>query len=276
MAYPIAKRFIAGETLHDAIERAKTSNSRGMSSIINNLGEHTVLRPEVEQMCREYALVLQRMEEEKIRGSISIKPSQIGLAIDYESARGNLRSILSAAEAHRTFIWLDMEGSDYTQRTIDLYDWLNAQCSESGLAIQANLKRTRDDLKHILSEGGVVRLCKGAYQESPEIAWKSKSDVERSFEDLMALLFAKGKRFAIATHDQKLIDKAVELTKSSAAKVEFQMLMGIRDDLKPELVNQGFSLSEYIPYGKTWFPYSIRRLRERKRNILLLVRALIS
>lgn len=276
LAYPLAKRFIAGEGLDDAITRARITNARGMAAIINLLGEHTSVRGDIEQAAREYEVTLRRFRTEGIRGCISIKPSQIGLALNVQFARDNLRSIIESAKGLGTFVWLDMEESTYTQSTIDLYNWLHAQHSASGLAIQANLKRTRDDLKQILSHGGIVRLCKGAYGESPDIAWKSKSDIDRSFRDLTEVLFAEAKRFAIATHDQKLIENTLERLKHSSAEVEFQMLMGIRDDVKPSLVSQGLRLSEYIPYGRTWFPYSIRRLRERKRNILLLFRALFS
>jgi proline dehydrogenase len=276
LAYPVAKRFIAGERLDDAIARARITNARGMAAIINLLGEHTSVRSDIEWAAREYEVILRRVETEGIRGCISIKPSQVGLALDVEFARDNLRPIVESAKSLGAFVWLDMEESTYTQSTIDLYNWLHAKHTDSGLAIQANLKRTRDDLEQILSHGGIVRLCKGAYGESLDIAWKSKSDIDRSFNDLMEILFAEAKRFAIATHDQKLIENALKMLEQTSAEVEFQMLMGIRDDLKPSLVSKDLPLSEYIPYGRTWFSYSIRRLRERKRNILLLFRALFS
>lgn len=276
IAFPIAKRFIAGESLEDAIKCAKFSNSRGLAAIVNLLGEYTDDRLEIERAAQEYETILQRMHDEKIQGSISVKPTQIGLAVDVGLAKDKMKPVISEARLRKVFLWLDMEGSPYTDSTIELYTWLRSNYPDSGVAVQANLKRTPDDLKRIVSMKGIVRLCKGAYAETTQTAWRRKSDIDRSFAELMDYLFTHAERFAVATHDDKLIRKAKDDAKPGGAEFEFQMLMGIRDDMKIELAKEGYRVSEYIPYGKAWLPYSIRRLRERRRNVLLMFRALFS
>lgn len=274
IVYPIAKHWIAGASMVDAIERAKKSNSQGSGAIINLLGEHTEDRIEISHASEEYGRLLRQIKEDKIRGSISVKPSQLGLGVDREFCKQNLNGIIHEAKALGIFVWLDMEGSKYTEQTIDLYLGAHRAYEETGLAVQANLRRTWNDVDRLLSNGGRLRLCKGAYNEPSEIAFKSKKEVDNNFSKLMVRMFEKGRNFAIATHDDKLIDEAVELSQRSHRDFEFQMLIGIREDLKPKLIADGYVLNEYIPYGKSWLPYSIRRIRERKRNILLLLRSL--
>jgi proline dehydrogenase len=169
-----------------------------------------------------------------------------------------------------------MESADHTDETIQLYQNLFARYERLGIALQANLTRTESDLTDLLSMGAKIRLVKGAYRENAEIAFKSKEKVDANYLKLMNILFEKGNEFGIATHDVKMIDQAIALSKRHSRKFEFQMLRGIRDELKPSLVKKGFALSEYIPYGTNWLPYSIRRLKERKRNILLLGSSFVS
>jgi proline dehydrogenase len=212
----------------------------------------------------------------KVNGGISVKPTQIGLSRSKKECLRNFETLIKAATASQTFVWIDMESSDHTNETIEIYQNLFARYERLGLALQANLLRTENDLVDLLSLGGKIRLVKGAYRETAKVAYKSKEDIDRNYQKLMKLLFEKGNEFGIATHDAVMIEQAVLLSKKYERRFEFQMLRGIRDELKPDLIKRGFSLAEYIPYGTNWLPYSIRRLKERKRNILLLGSSFIS
>jgi proline dehydrogenase len=163
-----------------------------------------------------------------------------------------------------------MESSDHTDETLDLYYDLFSRYERLGVAIQANLRRSLDDVKDLIRHGAKIRLVKGAYRENAKISYKIRREVDQNFVEIMELLFKEANEFGIATHDSKLIDNALSLSKKHHKKFEFQFLKGVRDELKPMLVKQGFIVSDYIPYGTNWLPYSIRRLRERKRNIFLL------
>jgi proline dehydrogenase len=171
---------------------------------------------------------------------------------------------------------MDMEGSPYTADTVETYLELRKKFDNVGLAIQAYAKRSEEEVNRILDSNGVIRLCKGAYNESPEIVFKSKDEINQNYSKLMQLMFERGKRFAIATHDEKLIKEAIELSKTHHKDFEFEMLMGIRDKKKIELAEMGYRVSEYIPFGKSWWAYSVRRIREHKSNIFLLARSLVS
>jgi proline dehydrogenase len=194
----------------------------------------------------------------------------VGLSISEKQCIENLDTIIEIALQSQSFVWIDMESSEYTDNTIKIYQNLFEKYERLGVAIQANLKRSQNDLELLLKKGSKIRLVKGAYHESVKNAYKTKHEVDKNYEKLMNTLFEQGNEFAIATHDSKLIEKAIDLSKKYERKFEFQMLKGIRDELKPILTKKGFLVSEYIPYGTNWLPYSIRRLRERKRNILLL------
>lgn len=271
-----AQHWIAGETAAEALARSKEANGRRIAGIINLLGEAVVDQREVLQSVDEYSNLLKQIREQSIDSAISIKPTQLGLSLQRDFYYENLRRLVVEARAARNFVWIDMEGSPYTQDTIDTYLKLSSSYENMGICIQAYLKRSEDDVRTIVSKGGKIRLCKGAYRESPAIAIKSRKEISANYAKLMTILFEKGDSFGIATHDQKLIDEAVELTASFKPRFEFQMLLGVRDTLKGELVARGYRVSEYIPYGRNWLSYSMRRLRERKRNILLLLRSLVS
>lgn len=273
LLFRVAKKWVAGYTADEAISAAVTANSHGMSSIVNYLGEDITDTTSVEQTMSEYLLLMDLMHARKVKGSISVKPTQLGLAIDYEMSLRNFKKLATKVKELDQFLWLDMESIKFTEDTITIYLELLQQYSMIGVAIQAYLRRSASDLLHILECGGKVRLVKGAYHEPAENAFTSNEEVDSNYSKLMRMLFEGNTYFAIATHDSNLIEEAIRLSKD--AKFEFQMLMGIRDDLKSELVTRKFAVSEYIPYGSQWLPYSIRRIRERKRNILLLARSLI-
>ena len=272
----IAKHWIAGETLEDAIARAQQSSAHKVRGIINLLGEEIAAREDAAAAAAEYLETLKTIDAQRIQSCISVKPTQVGLAIDEPLFKDNLGKILSSARSLGNFVWVDMEGSSFTAKTVDSYVEFRKKFDNVGVAIQAYLKRSEEDVNRIIDSGGVIRLCKGAYNESPEIVYKRKNQIDENFSKLMRMMFERSKGFAIATHDEKLIEEATRLSSVHHADFEFEMLMGIRDKKKLELVERGYRVSEYIPFGKSWWAYSVRRIREHKSNIFLLARSLIS
>lgn len=274
--FGVAKQWIAGNTVEDALSAARDSYKNGMSVIINRLGEYHTSKQIIEKTVDEYKMVASSFRKWKVLGGISIKPTQVGMSRSMKECVQNFESLIKSASASQTFVWIDMESADHTDDTIEIYQKLFARYERLGIALQANLFRTEEDLTDLLALGAKVRLVKGAYRESARIAHKSKEGIDRNYQRLMRVLFEKGNEFGIATHDSKMIEGAIALSKKHTRRFEFQMLRGIRDEIKPDLVKNGFSLSEYIPYGTNWLPYSIRRLKERRRNILLLGSSFVS
>jgi proline dehydrogenase len=271
----LVRRWIAGEGIDEAIARAKEESRRGRKTIVNILGEHLEEKAEVEKVKDEYLELIDALAEAGINGAISVKPSQLGTGIDADYCLANLENIAEKAREKGIFLWLDMESSAYTQRTINHYLKLLGEYREVGVALQAYLKRSERDLRELLKAGAKVRLVKGAYKEPPRIRYASNADIKENFKGLMALLFKGGAVFAIATHDKELIDEAKKLSAGRKGIFEFQMLMGIGEGLKEELMKDGYTVAEYIPYGKNWLPYTLRRLRDRKENVLLLLKSVI-
>ncbi len=274
LLYKVAKRWIAGYTLDDAIRAAHDANNRNIRAILNRLGEHTPNRNLIRGYLEEYLRLLERITTERIDGTISVKPSQIGLAADVSLFRANLLKILEKAGEEQRVVWLDMENSPYAEATVQVYRELLPRYKALGMCVQANMKRSETDVKDLLPRRGRIRLVKGAYPENGDVAYKKRSEVDTNYVRLMHLLFEQGDSFAIATHDGKLIAEAKNLSREHKTRFEFQLLKGIRDDLKTSLLSDGYQVSEYIPYGPEWYNYSKRRMRERKRNILLLIRSI--
>lgn len=273
LLFRVAKKWVAGYGAEKAIGAALDSNSRGMSAILNFLGEETVDEKAVEQTASEYMKLMDLMHGQKVRGCVSAKPTQLGLAIGYDLCLQNFRRLASRARELGQFLWIDMESIKFAEDTIAIYLEIYKQYAMTGVAIQSYLRRSASDLLHIIERGGKVRLVKGAYHEPEEHAFTAKDQVDANYLKLMRMLFDGGNFFAVATHDSKMVKEAVRLGENS--EFEFQLLMGIRDELKADLVKKGFAVAEYIPYGSQWLPYSVRRIRERKRNLLLLARSLI-
>ena len=269
-----ARQWIAGENLDDAIARARKANSNGLGTIINFLGEHVRDKEEAEANKNENFRILQAIKDNKINSSLSIKLTQLGLGIDKDLCLSNVEAIVNRAGSDNIFVWIDMESSTYTQDTIDIYLTIFKKNKNAGIAIQSNLLRSESDIRRIASFGGIIRLVKGAYNEKSDIAYSSRSEVTMNFSKIMGFLFYRSSFFAIATHDERLIYEAIEANKAHQRKIEFQMLLGVREELKNELVKKGFTVVDYIPYGRKWLPYSLRRIRERKRNILLIFRSI--
>ena len=268
--FGFAKQWIAGNTIDDALSAAQSSYKNGMGVIINRLGEYHTSKQIIERTIDEYKTIMSSFKKWKVNGGISIKPTQIGLSRNMKECLQNFEILIKSAISSQTFVWIDMESSDHTDETIEIYQNLFSRYERLGMALQANLMRTENDLADLMTMGAKIRLVKGAYRENPKVAYKSKDEIDQNYLKLMGLLFRKANEFGIATHDSAMIENATKLSKKYEKKFEFQMLRGIRDELKPKLVKIGFSVSEYVPYGTNWLPYSIRRLKERKRNILLL------
>jgi proline dehydrogenase len=285
----LVKKWTAGDDMEDALMAAKSSNMKGQKAIINYLGEdHTEVERIIRNM-KEYSILLERLNSDKIDGCISVKPSQLGLSVSYDLCLKNLRILNKKATEFGGFTWIDMESSKYTDDTLMLYLELLRYHHNIGVVLQSALRRTASDLLHLLEVGGKVRLVKGAYHENEQIAFTSREEVNANYIKLLRMLFSSNYvnnnevsdntiEFAIATHDSKLIEYTVRLWKNSEIDIknfEFEFLKGIRDELKRHLVEKGFRVAEYIPYGDEWLPYSVRRLRERKRNLFLLARSLV-
>ena len=281
--FKIARNWISGNTYEDALSSARISNGKGMSAILNFLGEDTTDERVIQQTVNEYIMLLDLLESNSIDGCISVKPTQVGLRIGVDSCLFNLRQIAKKAKNSDRFMWLDIESYLFVEDTIAIYLKLLKDYKEIGVALQSYLKRSSSDLLHLLEQDANIRLVKGAYTENDEIAFRSMDKINSNFSELMKTIFNSndGKRntlFAIATHDPRLVNEAIELSKKSRTvkrKFEFQLLKGISDEMKTSLVKQGFRVCEYLPYGNQWLPYSVRRIKERKRNILLLARSLI-
>ncbi len=268
--FKIARQWIAGDTMEDALKSARQANRNGMSAILNKLGEHVASKQKVCQTVSDYLTLVSNLRRSKITGGLSIKPTQVGLGISAKECLENLDTITEKALQSQSFVWIDMESSEFTDDTLKIYLNLFEKYERLGVVIQSNLKRTSNDLDMLLKKGAKIRLVKGAYHEDSKNAYRTRHEVDENYRKLMGILFEQANEFAIATHDSKLIDLAINLSRRHERKFEFQMLKGIRDEIKPILIKSGFSVSEYIPYGTNWLPYSIRRLKERKCNILLL------
>ena len=268
--FVFAKQWIAGDSIDDALKSSKLSYKNGRHAIVNKLGEYHKSKTQINKTVKEYQKIVSSFRKWKVRGAISVKPTQIGLSISKKECIRNFQILIKKAASSHIFLWIDMESSDHTDETIEIYYHLFARYERLGIAIQANLKRTKNDLIDLLEHGAKIRLVKGAYKENSRIAFQSKEKVDGNYASLMKILFKNGNEFGIATHDSKMIDLAISLSKKYKRKFEFQMLKGIRDELKPILIKKHFVVSDYIPYGTNWLQYSIRRIKERKRNILLL------
>ncbi|MGA2874705.1 MAG: proline dehydrogenase family protein [Nitrososphaerales archaeon] len=275
----LARQWIAGETINDGVARAREANSKGFLGLLNLLGEEIKSREEIKTTLLEYSNLLARIEESRVKSQISVKPTQLGLTLNYDDCLQNYLVITELCRSHsENWLWVDMENSPYTEKTIELYKYVLSKYPNTGIAIQAYLRRSETDLRDLLAAGAKVRLVKGAYNESPEIAFKNKREVSENYAKLMKMLFEQSEKnlFAIATHDGRLVEQGKELSKKNNSHFEFEMLMGVRDKLKADLVLQKYQVREYIPYGPEWFAYSMRRLREKKSNIFLLARSLFS
>ena len=267
----MAQRFVPGEELDAAITAARACNRAGMTVSLDYLGENVVTREDAERARAAYMQALDRIAAEGVDGNVSLKLTHLGLDLGGEFCAEQLRQVMSCAEQHGNFVRVDMEGSAYTDRTLRMVKQARAETPAVGTVIQSYLYRSEEDIRALLEIGCRIRLVKGAYKEPPRIAFRGKKDVDANFVKLMKILLPSGIYNALATHDPKMIEAAIRFAAEqniTKDKFEFQMLYGIRTDLQNQLVRQGYRVRVYIPYGKDWFAYFMRRLAERPANLI--------
>ena len=273
-----ARRFIAGETLPEAIEAARAVEARGLLLTLDHLGENVTNLAEADAATREYLAIFQAIVASGVSRNISLKLTQLGLDVDKAIAVDNLRRILERGEPTDFFVRLDMESSHYTELTLEIFEMLWHQgYRKFGVVLQAALRRSEQDLQRLNALGARIRLVKGAYTESRAVAYHRKADVDAAFARMAEELIAKGHYPALATHDEGMIDRTRRWASEHGVapdQFEFQMLYGVRRDLQARLVGAGYRVRLYIPFGRQWFPYFMRRLGERPANVAFVVRSL--
>ena len=274
----VARRFVAGEALDDAIEAARAVNDSLQTASLDLLGENVADEASARRSAQNYLAVFDRIAQEHLDANVSLKLTQLGLDLGVSLCQELLDRIVSHAARHSNFVRVDMEGSAFTQRTIDIVKGVRARQANVGTVMQAYLYQTERDIHNLIELGCRIRLCKGAYSEPPEIAFPKKADVDANYVKLMKILLPSGIYHGIATHDPAMIRATKDFAREKKIgrdKFEFQMLYGIRTDLQKQLTREGYRLRIYIPYGTDWFPYFMRRLAERPANLMFFFRNLI-
>jgi len=280
LARKFASRFVAGESVEEAVQAARELGKRGITPSLDLLGESVAVEAEAIAARDQYLVMLDRMAAQGVEVNVSVKLTQMGLDIDEDLCFVNTGRILDKASELRGFVRLDMEGSAYTQRTLDffskrLFGPYSAHC---GVVIQSALRRSERDIDDLIAMNARVRLCKGAYLEPPDVAFPDKADVDRNYVLLMERLLSQGNYPGIATHDEAIINHARQFVRRQdigAERYEFQMLYGVRRDLQGRLRQTGYNVRVYIPFGTQWYPYLMRRLAERPANIAFILGNLI-
>lgn len=272
LAKKFAKRFVAGETLTEALAAVRTLNQKGIAASLDLLGESVTNDREARAARDAYLELLSRIHDERLDANVSVKLTAMGLDISEELCVTIMQDVLTRAQQVNSFVRLDMESSAYIDRTLKLfYDRLYPSFKANvGIVLQSYLYRTRDDVDRSIAARCRVRLCKGAYKEPPSVAYPQKSDVDRNYVNCVRLLVEKGNYPAIATHDPAIIDAVKAFASEHSItrdRFEFQMLYGIRRDLQEELVKEGYRMRVYVPFGTQWYPYLMRRLAERPANV---------
>ncbi|SHG50557.1 proline dehydrogenase family protein [Halobaculum gomorrense] len=277
MIPPIASRFVAGETPATAFDHVRRANEDGVKVIFNLLGEHYHERADADTDAEAYVSLVRDVADTDLDACLSVKPSQLGIDIGDDVFRENFRRIVEAADEHGVFVWCDMEDADTTDVTLDAFEELAREFDGGvGQCVQANLRRTREDLDRLADVPGKLRLVKGAYDEPESIAYTEKADVNEAYrEDLEFLFGERDGGIAVGSHDPAMIAYAEELAAEYGADYEVQMLMGVREDEQRRLAADGVEVWQYAPYGDKWLSYFYRRVRERKENALFALRAVV-
>ena len=278
-ASSVARRFVAGETLDDAVKAARALNGAGMHVSLDYLGESVSNREEAVAAADVYLQLLDRIATERLDANASLKLTQMGQDIDEAFLRENVGRVLDSAREKQIFIRFDMESSAYTQRTLDFFRRVWEEGYRNvGVVIQSYLYRSEADIRMLNELGARVRLCKGAYKEPESVAFPDKKDVDANYVRLMKLLLKDGNYPGIATHDEKMIKATIDFARAEgipASAFEFQMLYGIRRDLQQRIVDEGWNLRIYVPFGEAWYPYLMRRMAERPANLFFVLDALV-
>src|SRR6266480_5228108 len=276
----LTTRFVAGETISEAVATIREINAEGATASFDHLNESVSAATEAEQEAREYLRILAKIDETGIRSNVSIKLTQFGLELDPELAYRNARRVVQDAASRGNFVRVDMEGSNVTQATLDTFKRLREEfgLDDVGIVLQSYLRRTYEDAQQLLKLPARIRICKGAYNEPPEVAFPDKKDVDENYIRVMKLLLSSGIYHGIATHDPKMIEATIDFVgREGIGKeaFEFQMLYGIRRDIQRQLARDGYNVRVYVPYGKHWYPYFMRRLAERPANIWFIMKNLL-
>src|SRR5437588_9177591 len=270
----VSRRFVAGETLNEAIEATRVLNARGLLVSLDHLGENVSDAKEAGAAAQDYIAILDRIKQAGVDANISIKLTALGLDIDRELCEQNVCRILEYAKQFPIFVRIDMEGSAYTEQTVDITLRMHQQFEHVGTVIQSYLYRSGKDVEQLIAQGVRMRLVKGAYKEPKTVAIQSKSEVDHNYVQLMMVLLARGNFPAIASHDEAIIEATCKYARDhgiSRDAFEFQLLYGIRRDLQEKLVRQGYHVRVYVPYGSQWYPYLMRRLAERPANLMFVM-----
>jgi len=281
MGRRVSRRFVAGMTVEEAIAVAEQLNREGIEVSLDSLGESVMQVSQAEESAAIYHRLLDEIEARKLRANVSVKLTQMGMDIGGHGAGPELAErivglMVEHAAAMGSFVRIDMEGSDYTEATLQMTERLHAKWPNSvGTVLQAYLYRTSDDAERLVKQGIRIRLCKGAYMEPMEVAFPAKADVDANYVKLMKRLATSGVFCGIATHDEAIVDEMRKfVTEAGVPKsaFEFQMLYGVRRDLQRQLVSEGFGVRVYVPFGTEWYPYFMRRLAERPANVIFLAK----
>lgn len=270
----VSRRFVAGEVLDDAIETSRAINQQGLHVSLDHLGENVSDAKEAGSAAQDYINALERIKQAGVDANISIKLTALGLDISQEMCEENVRRILEHAQQYPIFVRIDMEGSAYTEQTVDIALRMHKRFEHVGTVIQSCMYRSKQDVEQLIAQGVRVRLVKGAYKEPKEVAFQQKSEVDHNYVRLMTMLLLRGNYPAIATHDEAIINATCKYARDngiSKEAFEFQMLYGIRRDLQQKLVRQGYHVRVYVPYGSQWYPYLMRRMAERPSNLVFVM-----
>lgn len=275
----LTTRFVAGETIDEAVNFIREINAEGCSATFDHLNEAVASAAEADLEVAEYLSILAKIDETRINSNASIKLTQFGLGLDHELAYKNARRVVEDAQRRGNFVRVDMEDSAVTQVTIDIFKRLRAEfgVDDVGIVLQSYLRRTFADAQQLTKIPARIRICKGAYNEPPEVAFPDKKDVDDNYVRVMQLLLGSGTYHGIATHDPKMIEATINFASREGIgkdKFEFQMLYGVRRDLQRQLARDAYNMRVYVPYGKHWYPYFMRRLAERPANIWFVLKNL--
>ena len=277
LAQRLSTRFVAGQTLDQALAVGRKINSEGITLTLDHLGESVSTLEEAAAARDVYLRTLSAIHDSGVQGNVSLKLTQFGLDFSTDQCRANVEQLVQRAVELESFVRVDMESSEYTDRTLDLVRDLHQRYGRVGVVIQSYLYRSKADIEDLCARRIRVRLCKGAYLEPAGVAFQSKADVDRNYVELMKILLDRGEYPAIATHDENMIRETeayAALRKMPRDAFEFQMLYGIRRDLQRRLVAEGYRLRLYVPFGRAWYPYYMRRLAERPANVFFILRNL--
>ena len=276
----LTTRFVAGEDIDEAVAAIRELNAEHCSASFDHLNESVANPSEAEAEVSEYLQILNRIDETGINSNVSIKLTQFGLELDTELAYKNARAVVEDAARRKNFVRVDMEASGVTQQTIDIFKRLRAEfgLNDVGIVLQSYLRRTYADAQELVKLPARIRICKGAYDEPAEVAFPDKKDVDENYVRVMQLLLSSGVYHGIATHDPKMIEATIDFSAREGIPkeaFEFQMLYGVRRDLQRQLAKDGYNMRVYVPYGKHWYPYFMRRLAERPANIWFVMKNLL-